>query len=93
VSDAEDLKPKAQVYLTKTLVPSSWGLLEVVERFLELSNVCGMHEVDEAWRLLVVHSLIEEVIEAGILHVELMGWPGAGRGDVASFTTELNVLS
>jgi hypothetical protein len=48
VSDAEDLKPKAQVYLTKTLVPSSWGLLEVVERFLELANVCGMHEVDEA---------------------------------------------
>jgi hypothetical protein len=37
--------------------------------------------VDESWRLLAVDGLLEVAVKKGVLHVQLVNGPGAGRGD------------
>jgi hypothetical protein len=36
---------------------------------------------DESWRLLTVDDLLEVAVKKGVLHVQLVNRPGAGRGD------------
>jgi hypothetical protein len=37
--------------------------------------------VDESWQLLAVDGLLEVAVKKGVLYVQLVNGPGAGRGD------------
>jgi hypothetical protein len=74
-------EPEAMDVVCETLVPSSRGLLEAVERLVQTAHMLGTSVVDETRRLLAVDLLVKSAMEEGILDVELVNRPGTRDGD------------
>jgi hypothetical protein len=56
-------------------------LLQSIQGLLQTIDVVWGTRVDESWRLLTVDGLLEVAVKKGVLHVQLVNRPGAGRGD------------
>jgi hypothetical protein len=66
----------------ETLVPGPRSLFQTIERALQKTNIIRVSGVDEAWRLLGVHSLLQMTMKKSILHVQLVNQPGARSSKV-----------
>ena len=62
---------------SKLLVPGPRSLFQAIQRALQKTNIIRASGVDEAWRLLVVHGLLQMTMKKSILHVKLVDRPGA----------------
>lgn len=69
------LKMNAHVMLCKAMIPSSVSLFEVVERFLQQTNMVRKMSVPEIGWLVHVYSFLKIVVKKFILHIKLMNRP------------------
>jgi hypothetical protein len=63
----DEAKPMHKV--GDVLVPCTWGLLEAVERPVEMTDVVRTAGGNKAWGLLIVDLLVKSAMEEGILDV------------------------
>ena len=56
----------------ETVKPCAGGLLQAIERLDELADVILAMSIDKTGRLVAVDLFVEDAIEEGILHVQLV---------------------
>jgi hypothetical protein len=64
--------------MSQTTCTRCMCLLEAIEGFVQLADVCRVFGVSETRWLCTIHSLIEGAVEEGALHVELIDRLGVG---------------
>jgi hypothetical protein len=72
---------EAMSIVGKLLVRSPRGLLEAIERFVQMTHKMRSSRIDEAGRLLAVDLLIKIAMKEGILDIQLTNWPATRCGD------------